>query len=1078
MNSFLPPSTKKRFLKSKSAMLLSLVCILITANASALTRTWIGWGAGGASSKKDISAAANWNGGTPLLATDDYVMSFSSSLGSSSSFNTFTLTQSAALSFKSLTINFNGNGFAEKRVIINTSKNINITNALSITNSTSGNADHEIAFNITAGIVSCGSVGVYATGTGGFFGYPLLNINVSNSASLVSSGSFAVSSGSSSFTLAAIKCSGTLTVNGTTTANSTGFNQIYFDVNNSGIVNFNGAVVLGTSGSSGVFLSTTNPGTSTGKFYFRNNLTFGSLGFIDPSYNPKSFNFDAAVAQTLTVSSASVYFSDVNIGEVNSPVVTVAGSSNASLTASASSANLLITNNAVLNLGNRTLNRTSSGGNITVDETATLKLAGTTGGQSGSNFPSNFNTVTTEVNSIVEYNAVNGSTQTIYAAPLYGNLTLTNGSGSGTAAKVITNDISIRNKLELNDRISFTIPSAKTVTLKSDATLTASIVEITTPSLVSIVYNGSGSTKGKFIIERYISAVKGWRFLSVPTNGTENIHAAWQEGQPANNTSLSGKGIQITSNVFPNGFDLYTSTTSLKTFLPATGAWAGVSSTLSPFDNSKGGYMTFIRGDRTVNGYLQAPKATVLRTSGEIYKGDINKSLTTANQVVAINNSYVSALDFTRIFSNSTGISEQFYVFDPKAGAAGIGGYQTITKIAGVWKAIPGGGSYPSSGAVDPYIESGQSFMVFSTTSSGTVALKENVKVSSNNLVSRSSNENAQSQGLQTNVYSINSDASTVLLDAVYNEFNEHFSTSVDGDDARKTSNFGLNLSVKNGNDLLVVDRRRKIESNDTIYLNLAGVRVQQYRFQFIAENIMQDEVEAFLEDSYLNTKKAISFTDTTTVDFSIANIPGSYASDRFRIVFAKLLATSPMKFAGIAANRNSDNGIKLNWKIENEINVDQYLIERSNDGNNFTVVNNILPKENNGTNTTYSAIDQNATASVLYYRIKALNNNGRALYSDMVKIEATSIKSSISVYPNPVAGKIMNIRFMQQLKGNYGIQLTNIAGQVLYKGQVSVNAETITKSVNLNGKVNSGSYQLIISAENGKKTSMQLIIE
>ena len=437
MNSFLPSTIKRRFSTSTTAILLSVFCCFVTFNSSALTRTWIGWGAGGAASKTDISAAANWNGGTALLPTDDYVMVFSGTLGSNGSFNTFTLMQSAALTFKSLTINFNGNGFAEKRVIINTSKNITITNALSITNSTGGNANHEIAFNITAGIVSSGSVAIYATGTGGFFGYPELNLNISNAASLLSAGPFSVSTGSSSFTLPAIKCSGTITVNGTTTANSTGFSQVYFDVNNSGIINFNGAVVLGNSGMSGVFLSTTNPGTSTGKFYFRNNLLFGSLGFIDPLYNAQSYNFDAAAAQTLNVGNSSVYFSSVNIGDVNSPVVTVTGASNASLTANATSANLLIKNNAVLNLGNRTLNRTASGGNITLDGTATLKLTGTTGGEAGSNFPANFSTVTTNVNSTVEYNAGNASTQTIYALPLYGNLTLTNSSGSGTAAKDI-----------------------------------------------------------------------------------------------------------------------------------------------------------------------------------------------------------------------------------------------------------------------------------------------------------------------------------------------------------------------------------------------------------------------------------------------------------------------------------------------------------------------------------------------------------------------------------------------------------------------------------------------------------------
>ena len=106
---------------------------------------------------------------------------------------------------------------------------------------------------------------------------------------------------------------------------------------------------------------------------------------------------------------------------------------------------------------------------------------------------------------------------------IYGSLNFT-----GTGKKLFTND---------------------TLTLKSTATETAMAGNIT-----------GNTIEGKVTVERFIPGVKkAWRFLAVPTMPGQSIHDAWQEGQPANNTtSISGKGIQITSNIAgwnTKGFD-------------------------------------------------------------------------------------------------------------------------------------------------------------------------------------------------------------------------------------------------------------------------------------------------------------------------------------------------------------------------------------------------------------------------------------------------------------------------------------------------------------------------------------------
>ena len=86
---------------------------------------------------------------------------------------------------------------------------------------------------------------------------------------------------------------------------------------------------------------------------------------------------------------------------------------------------------------------------------------------------------------------------------------------------------------------------------------------------------------------------------------------------------------------------------------------------------------------------------------------------------------------------------------------------------------------------------------------------------------------------LRTGLYSINTDGSTALVDGVLNNFDDSYSNAIDGLDARKSFNTGENLSIRTGGQLLVIERKHTITQQDTIFLNLTGVRVQQYQFQF-----------------------------------------------------------------------------------------------------------------------------------------------------------------------------------------------------------------------------------------------------
>jgi hypothetical protein len=147
------------------------------------------------------------------------------------------------------------------------------------------------------------------------------------------------------------------------------------------------------------------------------------------------------------------------------------GTTTLSVDKSIKNGNLTITN-GILDLGTFMLNRTASGGSLTVSNGCTLKLASNTGGQAGSNFPLNFSTISLGASSTVEYDGLNSITQTIYAGATYGHLTLTNGSGTGSATKTTSANITVNGNLTLNS-LSVLNPGAA-FTVGGSGTLTGS----------------------------------------------------------------------------------------------------------------------------------------------------------------------------------------------------------------------------------------------------------------------------------------------------------------------------------------------------------------------------------------------------------------------------------------------------------------------------------------------------------------------------------------------------------------------------------------------------------------------------
>ena len=512
------------------------------------------------------------------------------------------------------------------------------------------------------------------------------------------------------------------------------------------------------------------------------------------------------------------------------------------------------------------------------------------------------------------------------------------------------------------------------------------------------------------------------------------------------------------------GFDAQTAPgPSIKVYDYLTNGFIGPATTQIPIYNQKG-YYVFVRGDRSIINSATPANPTVLRTRGTLFTPSNPPPATTvvAGYFESMGNPYAAPLD-VRLIGKSGGADEFYYVWDPRLGGNyGYGAYQTLSKSGANYVATPGGGIY--SGPVN-YIQSGQAFLVQATGTNGMVSFTEAAKAGGSALFTTPNPAPSMQKILQTSLYNINADGSTTMLDGVLNSFDDAYSNGIDGLDARKALNTSENLSIKNRGTLLAIERKHTITQNDTIFLNLTGVRVQQYRFVFNAENL-DSRLEGFLEDNYMHTRTPVNMSGSTEYSFSIENIAGSYAADRFRIVFAPLKAL-PVTFTSIKAYRQ-DKNINVEWRVENEMNVKQYEVEKSIDGTHFTTMTIQAATANGGAASVYVSADVTPVQGYNYYRVKSVDVNGKTVYTNVVKVFMGTTKKYITIQPNPITDGMIHLQFVNQPGGKYGIRLLNKLGQVIMSRQISHVEGSSTELIRWDYNLAHGMYQLEVTQPDG----------
>jgi hypothetical protein len=116
------------------------------------------------------------------------------------------------------------------------------------------------------------------------------------------------------------------------------------------------------------------------------------------------------------------------------------------------------------------------------------------------------------------------------------------------------------------------------------------------------------------------------------------------------------------------------------------------------------------------------------------------------------------------------------------------------------------------------------------------------------------------------------------------------------------------------------------------------------------------------------------------------------------------MLRELPVTFLGFVAKQNADGTVKLLWNVGDEIDVVNYVAEKSSNGVDFTPIGTVMAVHNSN----YSLQDNEKLLATRYYRVKNVDIDGKSKYTPIVKVvPAKQVSAQIQLYPMPAHDQV-----------------------------------------------------------------------
>jgi hypothetical protein len=186
-----------------------------------------------------------------------------------------------------------------------------------------------------------------------------------------------------------------------------------------------------------------------------------------------------------------------------------------------------------------------------------------------------------------------------------------------------------------------------------------------------------------------------------------------------------------------------------------------------------------------------------------------------------------------------------------------------------------------------------------------------------------------------------------------------------------------------------------------------------------------------------------------------------------------------PISLTAFSGTREGSKNI-LSWSTSTEVNNKGFELQRSINGKDFSAISFVSSKATNGASSTvinYSFTDEKPFSSTNYYRLRQIDNDGKATLSNVVVLKSNLIKAEISrVFPNPVQDKL-NIVLNTIGAEKLTLSITDLAGRIIS----TKSFETVQGDNNISFNTASlakGTYLVKVNSSNNTELATQKFVK
>jgi len=191
---------------------------------------------------------------------------------------------------------------------------------------------------------------------------------------------------------------------------------------------------------------------------------------------------------------------------------------------------------------------------------------------------------------------------------------------------------------------------------------------------------------------------------------------------------------------------------------------------------------------------------------------------------------------------------------------------------------------------------------------------------------------------------------------------------------------------------------------------------------------------------------------------------------------FVTVQSQNPLPIELLSFNAESmGRDVRNTWTTSSEINNDHFELERSTDGNEFIKIATIKGFGAGVSMQTlnYSYDDRDVCGTIIYYRLKQVDIDGRHSYSKIAAVSCKDADNGITVYPNP-ANTVLNISFNITEQKNTEVQIRNMVGMVVM--QINMDAQIGFNSATFDiNDLPAGVYYLVVRENNEDASRKQV---